>query len=89
MALADVWYKWSQDDRRSWVAHAVIASALSLVFTPQVAIGYYFLRECEQVGMDAFVYHKPVVAHWFDHVMDVVSPTVAVLLLAFLTHYVF
>lgn len=76
--LSRLWYRWSQDDRRSWVAHASIALVLSWVFSPAAAVGYYTFRECEQVFMDRFVYHNPVMAKWVDHVMDVVTPAAAV-----------
>lgn len=65
---------------KSWMAHAVIAALLVLVsallgsatFGAGMAIGFYLLREIEQVLWDGRI--------WLDTILDVLSPTVAALL---------
>lgn len=71
-----IWDTLSKNDKLSWLSHATIAVGLALVFNPSVAIGYYAFREVEQVFMAKFVYKEPL--HPLDHVMDVLSPAVAV-----------
>jgi len=77
--------KWTHgEDWRTWIAHAVIAFILTVVLSPflgidtsaAVAIGYYTIRELEQVLYRAVNREKftPV-----DHLMDVLVPAVAVL----------
>jgi hypothetical protein len=60
---------------RTWVAHAAIALLLTPVFGARVAVGYYFLRECEQI-LYAIVDKKKLTP--LDHFMDVAAPAVAV-----------
>jgi len=73
-------------DWKTWVAHSVIASGLALIFGWQVAIGYYFLRECEQIFYN-FVDKKHI--KWFDGVMDVLTPATVVGLATVLLHWIF
>lgn len=69
--------RWTHgEDWRTWVAHSVLALGLNELFGPRVAIGFYALREVDQVFY-LVVDRKPL--HLFDHIMDVVAPTVAVL----------
>lgn len=63
-------------DQKTWVAHSVIAVALTPIIGPVLAVGYYVLRECEQVFYN-FVDHKEF--HPVDHAMDVLCPAIAVL----------
>ena len=76
--------RWTHgEDWRTWVAHAVFGCIITIVFGLagwlgwQVAIAYYLIREIEQT-IYAFVAKKPI--DWFDNIMDVVVPTIVVLL---------
>jgi hypothetical protein len=72
-------------DPRSWLAHSVVGVAIALV---SHALGFntlasawavftlFFVRELEQAGL-AFVYHEQ--PHWFDALMDFLTPTLAAL----------
>lgn len=64
-----------KDDVRTWVAHALIALLLTPVFGAKIAIGYYLLREGEQV-LYRLIRREPL--HPVDHVMDVLAPAAAV-----------
>lgn len=77
--LKALWERVSKDDKLSWVSHAVIGVLLAAIFSPSVAIGYYLIRELEQVFMDRFVYRRPLKP--MDHIMDVLAPAGAVGLL--------
>lgn len=73
-------------DWKTWVAHSTIALALSgiagAIFDAEVAvavpIGYYTLRELEQV-LYGYV-DRNLDPDWVDHIMDVVAPAASVLL---------
>jgi hypothetical protein len=67
------------EDWRTWIAHAVIAVLLAIPFGWRVSIGYYFIRECEQILYN-FVDFKPIKI--VDHFMDVAVPAVVVLLIS-------
>jgi hypothetical protein len=82
--IKEVINRWTHgEDWRTWVAHSVIGLIIAFVFGLfgwlgwQVAIAYYLIREIEQTFY-SFVSKKPI--DWFDNVMDVVVPTIVVLL---------
>jgi hypothetical protein len=84
-------------DWKTWVAHSVfgliiaaIAGIIGALITDEngavigaaVAIGYYLIREIEQIVYN-IVDKKPMSGDKaFDHVMDVAAPAACVLLLA-------
>jgi hypothetical protein len=69
--------KWTHgDDWRTWVAHTVIALFLTVIFGWKIAIGFYFLRECDQVF---YMVVDKVKLHPFDHFMDVAVPAAVVI----------
>jgi hypothetical protein len=81
--IRDAVNRWTHgEDWRTWVAHSVIGLVIALVFGLsgwlgwQVAIGYYLIREVEQIFY-AYVGKKPI--DWKDAVMDVAAPSAVVL----------
>lgn len=78
-ALADireVISDWTHgEDWQTWIAHTVIAVGLTPLVGKKVAVGYYFLRECEQI-IYAYVDKKKI--SWFDNFMDIAVPAVVV-----------
>lgn len=70
-------------DWRSWVAHSVVAVAISLV---SLALGFdlsattwsvfvlFFVREAEQLALEVVYHERP---HWNDHLWDFVFPSLA------------
>jgi hypothetical protein len=82
-------------DWKTWVAHTVFGLLIAVVvgviaallgrrwefYGAAVAIGYYLIREIEQVVYD-LVDKKPVAPKAFDHFMDVAVPAVFVTALA-------
>jgi hypothetical protein len=95
VVFADFVNNWTHgEDWQSWVAHSVIALFITLIASliawaggasepvivgVGVAIGYYLIREIEQIFYN-LVGHKPV--KWFDGFMDVAVPSAVVLLVA-------
>jgi hypothetical protein len=86
--------KWTHgEDWQTWVAHSVIAVLIAAVvgaiawslghqgewYGAIAAISYYLIRELEQTFY-SWVAHKEI--DWFDNVMDVLVPTVVVLIIA-------
>jgi hypothetical protein len=81
------------EDWQTWVAHTVIALIIAGVvgaiawslghsgewYGAVAAIAYYLIRELEQTFY-SWVGHKKI--DWFDNVMDVLVPTVVVLIVA-------
>jgi nitrogen fixation-related uncharacterized protein len=79
--IRDAIARWTHgEDWRTWVAHAVIALILTAALGPffgwGVGVGYYLIREAEQV-LYATVDRKPI--DWFDNFMDVAVPAAVVL----------
>ena len=75
--------RWTHgEDWRTWVAHAVIALVITALFGWLlgwlVAVGYYLIRELEQIMYD-WAGGKPLRGKWRDRFMDVAAPTAAVL----------
>ncbi len=75
--------RWTHgEDWRTWVAHAAIALIITAVFGWVlgwlVAVGYYLIRELEQLLYD-WADRKPIRAKLFDHFMDVAVPAAVVL----------
>jgi hypothetical protein len=80
--IRDAIARWTHgEDWRTWVAHTVIGLIIALIFGLvgwlgwQVAIGYYLIREIEQV-VYAVVDRKPI--DWIDAFMDVAVPSLVV-----------
>jgi 4-hydroxybenzoate polyprenyltransferase len=79
-------------DWKTWVAHTVFGLIIALVagliaaalghsgewYGAAVAIGYYLIREIEQIVYN-IVGKKP--NRWFDNFMDVFIPTVVIIIL--------
>jgi hypothetical protein len=85
-SVRDAVARWTHGpDWRTWVAHTVLGLVIALVFGLvgwlgwQVAIGYYLIRELEQI-LYAVVARKPI--DWLDAFMDVAVPSAVVLVAA-------
>ena len=65
----------NKDNARTWASHAIIAALLMFAISGAVAIGYYLLREGEQV-LYRLIRKEPLDP--VDHIMDVVAPAAAV-----------
>lgn len=73
-------------DWKTWVAHSVIALLIfvlpAIIFSPAIgaasAIGYYLIRELEQL-LYGYV-DNDLDKDWLDHILDVVCPSATVLL---------
>lgn len=70
--------RWTHgEDWRTWIAHGTIALVLTPIVGPKGAVGYYAIREAEQV-LYYYVDHHEDKIDPVDHVMDVLAPALAV-----------
>ena len=74
--IGRLWIWCNQTDPRTWATHAVIAVALAVALSPLFAVGFYLLREIEQVATRLSKHQE---LHPLDHLMDVAAPALAVL----------
>lgn len=72
--IGRLWIWCNATDPRTWATHAVIALVIAL-FSPVLAVGFYLLREVEQVVTRLA---KRQELHPLDHLMDVAAPALAV-----------
>lgn len=76
------WWLWANEtDFRTWIVHAVIAVVIALVTSPAVAVGFYTIREIEQI-VNKLAKHQEI--DWLDAIMDVLAPALVVGLLVWL-----
>lgn len=68
-------------DYRTWVAHALMAALIAVVFGGEAAIVFYLLREAEQIALEAHGAEPITSKHWLDHAMDFVGAVVGVFLI--------
>lgn len=72
--IGRVWLWANATDPRTWALHALIAVLVAFAWSWQVALGFYLLREVEQV---IHLLAKRERLHPLDHLMDVAAPAAA------------
>lgn len=74
-ALLDVYYWTLRESYRTWIAHALLAVALSPIVGPWAVMVFYVFREIEQVVV-TWMYGLEE-QDWLDHFLDVSAAFVA------------
>lgn len=68
-------------DWRSWIAHAVVALPIAALFGVVPVFVLFTVREMEQLAFEVMAEDTP---HWLDHLLDIVAPVAASLVLVWM-----